>query len=114
MKKMMLALAVLSAASTGVWAHSKAEQTIPANAATVEVLEFVEIRFDDPMRVTAFKVTGPNGEVPFQRETGMEAVLEFRALPPVNLSQGDYTVDWRGLSADGHPMQGSFAFTLTD
>ena len=44
----------------------------------------------------------------------MDAVTEFRALPPSDLPDGAYTVDWRGLSSDGHPMQGTFSFTIAN
>ena len=42
----------------------------------------------------------------------MEPEREFRAIPAAVLSDGDYTVTWRGLAADGHPMQGEFHFTV--
>jgi methionine-rich copper-binding protein CopC len=52
--------------------------------------------------------------VAIERETGMDAVTEFRAIPPADLPAGAYTVDWRGLASDGHPMQGTFGFTITN
>jgi len=91
MRQMTLALLVLAATTTGALAHSKAEQTTPANEATVAEVDAIEMRFDDPMRVTAITLTGPDGDI-------------NRA----------YTVDWRGLSSDGHPMQGTFSFTIAD
>ena len=80
----------------------------------MEGVEAIEMRFADPMRVTASTLTGPVGEVSTGREPGTEAVTEFRALPPANRRDGAYTVDWRGLSSDGHPMQGTFRFTIAD
>ena len=35
-------------------------------------------------------------------------------MPPADMPAGAYTVNWRGLSIDGHPMQGSFDFTVED
>ena len=111
----LLALAVsASVTTTGALAHSKAEETTPANEATVTTVNVIEMRFDDPMRVTAITLIGPDGDVAIERETGMDAVTEFRALPPTDLPGGAYTVDWLGLSADGHPMQGTFGFTVAD
>ena len=114
MRHMTFAFLVLAATTTGASAHSKAEQTTPANEATVAMVEAIEMRFDDPMRVTAITLTGPDGEVSIVRETDMDVVTEFRALPPADLPDGAYTVDWRGLSSDGHPMQGTFSFTIAD
>ena len=114
MKQRIFAILALIATATGAWAHAKAEETTPANEATVASVEAIEMRFDDPMRVIAITLTGPDGEVDIERETGMDAVTEFRALPPADLPDVAYTVDWRGLSADGHPMQGTFGFKVAD
>ncbi|WP_299629137.1 copper resistance CopC family protein [uncultured Tateyamaria sp.] len=114
MKQTLVALMAFGLMTTVAFAHSKTEQTTPANNATVEAVKILEMRFDDPMRVTAISMTGPDGAVDIERQTGMDAVTEFRALPPADLTHGHYTVDWRGLSADGHPMQGSFGFTLSN
>ena len=112
-----LGAAILSAAmalalTVGALAHSKSEVTVPADGATVKAVEAIEMRFDAPMRVTAVKLLRDSGEVEIERETGMEPVTEFRAVPTMTLNAGAYTVEWRGLSDDGHPMRGSFAFTV--
>ena len=114
MRQNIFAILTLIATATGAWAHSKAEETTPANEAIVASVEAIEMRFDDPMRVIAITLTGPDGDVSIERETGMDAVTEFRALPPDDLPDGTYTVDWRGLSSDGHPMQGTFSFEVAD
>ena len=107
-----LAAAAILALSGTVLAHSEAETTTPADGAIVRTVEAIEIRFDDPMRVTRVVLTGPDGDVPLERESGLEPVTLMRALPAVDLAPGDFSVEWRGLSADGHPMQGGFGFTI--
>lgn len=114
MKRINLAFVATLAMASAALAHSKAEDTTPANEAIVETVEVIEMRFDDPMRVTAIALTGPDGELEITRETGLDPVTEFRAMPPEELPAGAYRVDWRGLSSDGHPMQGSFDFTVAD
>ena len=114
MKRINLAFVATLAMASVALAHSKAEDTTPANEATVETVEVIELRFDDPMRVTAITLTGPDGDLEITRETGIDPVTEFRAMPPEDMPAGEYTVDWRGLSSDGHPMQGSFDFTVAD
>ena len=66
------------------------------------------------MRVTAIALIGPDGELEITREIGLDPVTEFSAMPPDNIPAGAYTVDWRGLSSDGHPMLGTFEFTVAD
>lgn len=114
MRQVIPALVAMLVTATAVLAHSKAEDTTPAGGATVETAEVIELRFDDPMRVTAITLTGPDGDLEIIRETGLDPVTVFRAIPPEDKPAGAYTVDWRGLSSDGHPMQGSFEFTIAD
>ena len=109
-----IALAALLLLPTNVLGHSKTEKTTPGNDATVKAVEHIAILFDDPMRVTAISLTGPEGEVDIKRETGLDPVTEFRALPSIPMRAGVYQVEWRGLASDGHPMQGSFSFTIAD
>jgi methionine-rich copper-binding protein CopC len=114
MNQIVLALTTAIALATSASAHSKSEQTTPANEAVVATVDKIEIRFDDPMRVTAISLTGPDGDVEIARETGLDPVATFRAVPVAAISAGVYTVEWRGLSADGHPMQSSFGFTVAN
>ena len=114
MKNQFLIVVALILTATTAHAHSGAETTTPADGATVEAVEAIEIRFDNPMRVTAIGLRGPDGELDAERETGLDPVTEFRAMPVIQLPAGDYSVEWRGLSADGHPMQGTFGFTVAD
>ena len=109
-----LITAALSLTATSLLAHSKAEQTTPANGDTVEAVEMIELRFDAPMRVTAIWLSGPDGEVGITRQTGLDPVTAFRATPQGALPAGAYIVDWRGLASDGHPMNGTFGFTVAD
>jgi hypothetical protein len=114
MKQTLLAGIALAFMATGAAAHSKAKETTPGDAATVAAAPLIGMRFNDAMRITAISLSGPDGEVDLTRETGMEPVTEFRALPPAELPDGIYEVNWRGMSSDGHPMQGSFAFTIAN
>ena len=112
MKRTIIAGLVTLGLSLPAHAHSKSETTVPANGATVQAVDVIEMRFDGPMRVTAVKLTRDGEAVDLDRKTGMEPVQTFRAMPAAELSPGAYKVEWRGLSKDGHVMQGSFGFTV--
>jgi methionine-rich copper-binding protein CopC len=43
----------------------------------------------------------------------MQPVSEFSAAVPL-LPAGLYSVAWRGLAEDGHPMQGAFSFEVSE
>ena len=73
------------------------------------------MRFDDPMRIISVTLTAGGADIAIERETGMEPAEEFRAMPVERqLAPGDYLFEWRGMASDGHPMQGSFSFTVTE
>ncbi|MDQ0316294.1 copper resistance CopC family protein [Amorphus orientalis] len=104
-----MSVAVLSGAS----AHSKKETTTPPDGAVLEAApQSIGMSFDKPMRITLIRLTGADGEShDLERTDDMAPVREFEATPG-DLAPGTYTVDWRGLSDDGHPMEGSFSFEI--
>ena len=74
----------------------------------------IHMVFDEPMRLTIVRLLNADGiEMPMDRETKLERAKEFHAEPEP-LPAGQYRVEWRGLAADGHAMQGSFSFKITD
>ena len=106
----LLGLALSSAAL----AHSSPEAYTPSDGATVAVVSEIALSFDQPMRVISVALTLDGGEVGIERATGMDPVTTFRAAPSEPLAPGAYEFEWRGMSADGHPMQGGFGFTVAD
>ncbi|MEM9763658.1 MAG: copper resistance CopC family protein [Pseudomonadota bacterium] len=96
-------------------AHSQNEKTMPADGAVLAASpERIGMTFDRPMRITMLRLTDATGrEYAVERTDGMAPVTEFEATPEA-LDLGEYDVHWRGLAEDGHPMQGSFSFTLAN
>lgn len=94
-------------------AHSKQETTFPEDGSVLAAApDVVSMTFDEPMRITLIQLTSEAGDTfELERSDAMEPVTEFRAIPPP-LPKGRYTVEWRGLSSDGHPMQGHFSFEV--
>ena len=95
-------------------AHTKTDATTPADGATVAEVEMLHIVFDAPMRVISAALTRDGAEVAIKRETGMEPIEEFHAVPAEVLALGTYRLDWRGMAEDGHQMQGGFGFTVAE
>jgi methionine-rich copper-binding protein CopC len=74
----------------------------------------VILNFDLPAQrgFSTIVVTGPDGhqwQAGPAAEQGTMVIAPLRPLGPA----GDYTVAWRIISADGHPVRGTFQFTLT-
>ena len=102
----------LSAAGTA-FAHSRHEAAIPGDGAVVEAApEVIVLSFDSPTRITMIELSNSRGEeFALERSDGMAPVTRFEATP-AQLSAGRYTVEWRGLSADGHPTSCRFSFDV--
>lgn len=94
-------------------AHSTARTGVPADGATLAAApETLRLEFTGPMRITVLKLVGPGGEVPVARTDGMKPVTTLEATPDGAMIPGDYRIEWRGMGADGHIMEGSTRFTL--
>lgn len=108
-----LAAWALAPVAGAVQAHSKKEATVPVDGAVLpSPPEQIGITFDRPMRITLIRLrSADETEVPLQRSDDMAPVTRFTAVPGA-LEPGTYTVEWRGLSDDGHPMQGRFSFEI--
>lgn len=111
----LFSLILAVCAGQTAFAHSEKEGTTPEDGAQLtETPEMIHMVFDAPIRVTMVRLVNADGaEMPLERETGLEPSLEFHAEPQP-LGPGSYTVEWRGLASDGHAMQGTFSFELTD
>lgn len=95
-------------------AHSKKEATEPADGSVITASpEAISMTFDMPLRVTLITLLDQTGaEHALTRSDNMQPVSDFTAQPP-ELPAGQYKIIWRGLAADGHPMQGEFGFEVS-
>jgi methionine-rich copper-binding protein CopC len=104
-------LAVVWGTAGPAVAHTDLVATEPAPGATVTTLTAVRLRFSEDLRpeFAMVVITGPDGA---RVATGSPAVLGRQiALPVAVIPAGTYTVAYRVLSADGHPVEGSWALT---
>ena len=112
----LAALVALSVAMvTSAFAHSKREATIPSDGEVLSAPpEVISVTFAKPMRITVIRLISETGDT-FDLESSdtLRPITEFRATPP-RLPDGRYTVEWRGLSSDGHPMKSRFAFEVAE
>ena len=100
--------------SAGVaMAHSRNESTIPADGATLrKAPDVIVMTFNRPIRITMIELSNSDGDAfSLERSDGMEPVARLEATPP-SLPAGRYSVRWRGLADDGHPMSGGFTFDV--
>lgn len=108
------ALPVLAALAAGpAFAHSKLGATVPPDGAVLAAPpSVISMTFDAPVRVTMVRLTNEAGEAfGLARPQTMRPATAFEARP-VSLPGGRYTLVWRGLSSDGHPVEGRFSFEI--
>jgi copper resistance protein C len=74
----------------------------------------VSLTFDLPAQrgLSTIIVTGPDGHQWQAGPATEQAATVTAPLRPLGPA-GNYTVAWRIISADGHPVRGTFQFTLT-
>jgi copper transport protein len=110
-----LAAAAAGAAAPAASAHATLETTSPERGAVLEKPpEQVTLGFDEPVEaafgaVRVFDASGTQVRTgPLRRPGGDDSRLAV-ALPS-SLKQGAYTVTYRVVSADGHPISGGLTF----
>jgi methionine-rich copper-binding protein CopC len=103
--------------ATPALAHNSLIGSDPKDQATVDVgPQAVTLTFDQPVQDDAgantIALIGPNNSDHW--ETGPAKVDSNVVSAPVGPlgPAGQYSVNWRVLSADGHPVQGTVKFTL--
>jgi methionine-rich copper-binding protein CopC len=95
-------------------AHSELRGSTPAEGArlTAPPAEFV-LRFNEAVQVTALRLLDATGTaLPLQRPSDPAPRREERAAPTAPLPPGAWRLEWRAISADGHPIRGTLRFTL--
>ncbi|WP_158544539.1 copper resistance protein CopC [Blastococcus sp. TBT05-19] len=86
-----------------------AEGSLPTGPAAVE-LEFSA----EPLPLgTEVLVAGPDGGPVSEGPAEIRGTTVVQPLTD-GLAAGAYTVDWRSTSSDGHPLSGTFGFTVTE
>ncbi|TDC71479.1 copper resistance protein CopC [Actinomadura sp. GC306] len=92
-------------------AHDTLTGSSPKKDATVEAPSEIELTFSAAVRLPRVVVTDAS-EKPYQA-ADPEAV-DNKVTVPLNgpMPNGEYTVAWRVVSSDGHPIQGTYKFTV--
>ena len=105
------ALSVVAAAPAS--AHDQLISTNPENGAQLDKQpEWLEMKFSGEIQAVGSEVmVKADGTAVSAGEHTAEGTTLSVALPD-NLKPGAYTVVWRVVSSDGHPISGDFAFTI--
>lgn len=109
----LCAFAAIVATAAPAFAHATLLGTDPPHDALLETApEQVTLTFDEPVSVwdTSVTVFDPDGE---RLDVDARAVdSTVVAALPTGLAEGSYTVNYRVISADDHPVSGGFTFSI--
>lgn len=103
----------VSLTAGGVLAHGSGMTTMPADGQVVAAnTKAIHLMFDAPMRITKVSLVTPVGSsYKLNGPAASKPVKVWEGKLP-RLAPGSYKVEWRGMSPDGHPMKGSFSFSV--
>ncbi|TNY35901.1 copper resistance protein CopC [Thermomonospora catenispora] len=95
-------------------AHTSLKESSPADGQTVAPPKEVVLTFTDEVNRSIeprVVVTGPDGAEHQSGGAVAEGAVVTQPLA-AELPPGEYTVGWRVVARDGHPISGRFAFTV--
>ncbi|MEU1514944.1 copper resistance protein CopC [Streptomyces sp. NPDC005811] len=110
-------LGLLLAGAGPAAAHAKVRSTTPAESGVLKTAPTeVTMTFTEAMSLfeDSIKVLDPDGrrvDVGVTEHAGADSATARVALP-ADLEQGTYTVSWKAVSADSHPIGEAFVFSV--
>lgn len=106
---LLLLAALLSPAAA--FAHATLLGSTPDDGAVADKApETFRLNFNEPVAVTAVRLSGGGRTVTLDRITGDGASVVIEA--PAGLADGPYALSYRVVSEDGHPIAGSVSFAI--
>ncbi|MFG3442793.1 copper resistance protein CopC [Nonomuraea sp. NPDC047897] len=92
-------------------AHDSLKSSDPAKGTTVKTVEKVTLEFTAKVRMPFVIVRGPGDE---QHQLGKPALDGAEVTQELKgaLPDGKYTIAYRVVSSDGHPIEGEIPFTV--
>jgi copper transport protein len=108
------ACALVTALACGeAWAHAVLLESSPAaDAVLAQAPEQITLRFTEPVRPTAIRLLRAADGVDVELGAPAASDAELRTALPASLPEGAYVLSYRVISADGHPVVGSFIFAI--
>jgi methionine-rich copper-binding protein CopC len=115
----LIALATTFAATPAANAHDDVASTYPSSGETVEAgLVSIQVSFSEDVMASenndGFEIRVSDAQGNEQPVGCLTAAGTMVSSTASLAAEGDYTVDWRSVGSDGHPLEGTFKFTLAN
>lgn len=102
---------VLALTAAPASAHTTLTSASPAKDATVAAPSEIALTYADPVRLPRVVVMDASKK---QYQSGSARAVDNKVTQAVDgaLPNGKYTVGWRVVASDGHPVEGAYTFTV--
>lgn len=110
----LFSMLLVFAFPAGTWAHSKLQSSIPAaDAKVTEAVQELSLSFNEKIDSTlsTLSIKNDKGEKLDTTEVKVEENL-LKASLEKPLDSGSYTVEWKIVGRDGHPVKGTYTFQV--
>ncbi|MFC4585023.1 copper resistance CopC family protein [Sphaerisporangium corydalis] len=111
----MLALVAAAVLGTAVaapaMAHTVLKSSDPKKGDTVKTLDSVKLTFNEAVRFPVVLVRDAGGKKYHQGKPSTDGAVVTQKVAGA-LPSGKYTIAWRVVSDDGHPIEGEIPFTV--
>ena len=112
-KKLFIAILLVFSLNGHAFAHTGLESSSPQNGETIseEILQII-LNFETKIEQTSTLrlKSADDTEIPVKDITITDKQMVGNLEAPLN--HGDYQVLWNIIGADGHPMEGTFSFSV--
>ena len=109
----MVAFAIVVLCIRDAYGHAALVESEPQDGAVLaRAPAEIVLRFDEPVTPVSLRLLDAAGRPVDVAAPGTASESTIRASLTGNLPVGSYLVSWRVVSADSHPVGGSFTFTV--
>ena len=116
MKAAAVAFLFFMAGTVAAFAHAKMNASVPKDGATVPAgLSEIGLDFSKPLRLTLVRVMSTKDQHQVSTTSELPKSFSHTAKLTVDaLPAGPYEVSWTAVADDGHVMNGSFKFSVSE
>ena len=95
-------------------AHAQLMRAEPAANASVAAPTTIVLHFNEALeaKVSSVKLTDIDGKALMTKASKAPDSKSLAVAPGAALTPGLYTVSWTAVGDDGHPMKGTYSFTV--
>lgn len=118
MRRLFLAVALLTSLATPSVSHSPVNSSNPADGATLQVAPAtLTLMLAEPGRFMKVDVTHTTADGSANHIIGLEIpsrkMTKMMEFPASDMGAGTYLIEWRVLGGDGHAMKGAVTYTVS-